>query len=359
MGRLADRGNRPFIIAASLAVFSAMTAACALAQSFWHLLLTRVGVAIGEAGTNPSSYSIISDLYPKSERAGAMAMLTIGGNVGVLLGFVIGGAIAAQHGWRAAFVVVGLPGLLLAAIVAIFFKDSIHRPSSNGESSPGQHPTLAETMSFLWRQRTFRHVLLGGSLALFVFNGVVAWLPSYLDRSHGLAPFSTGATLGLTFGLGGIFGTLAFGGKLIDKLSRLDPRWATWIVGGSMVCAGMGHLAVFATHDKAILFASLIIPAILGAVFQAPTLTITQAISPPTMRATAGACLLLGGNLIGLGLGPLFVGALSDIYTQLGAGAEGLRWALCSLLPFTLWGAGHYFWASRSLRRDIAFAEMT
>ena len=359
---LADRSSRKGIIAASLALFSVMTAVCGFAKTFTQLLVARIGVAIGEAGTSPPSFAIISDYFAQTERSKAMAIFTVGANVGILAGFTLGGLIATRYGWRAAFFIVGLPGLIMVAVVA-----AIVREPHRGLSDPLQARHLAQgsavgvgkTLAFLWSQRSLRHLLFGVALTLFVSSGVSAWLPSFLLRSHGVTTAKSGIAVGLSLGIGGIVGTLVGGGVLVDRLSRRDLRWPIWIVVIAMIFTFIGNSLVFIVPNGVLAMTAFIIPAILTTVWQAPTLAMTQGLAPVNMRATTGACYVLVANLIGLGLGPLTVGGLSDTYAYLGAGQDALRWALLSTVPVGLWAGVHFLLAARTLRADYAKAELS
>jgi MFS family permease len=361
LASLADRTSRKAVIAVSLALFSLMTAICGFAKSFTQLFVARIGVAAGEAGTSPPSFSIISDYFAPRERSKAMAIFTVGANAGVLLGFTLGGLIATRYGWRAAFFIVGIPGLIMVLLVA-----GLVREPRRGLSDPirGQRRTetgavsLRETLAFLWSQKALRHLLFGASLVLFVSNGVAAWLPSFLLRSHGMAADKSGIAMGLSLGIGGIVGTLACGGVLVERLSRRDLRWRVWIVAIAALSSFVGNSLVLNLPSAALAMAAFVIPATLNTVWQPPTLAMIQTLAPINMRATAGACLVLVGNLIGLGLGPLTIGGLSDLYAHLGAGPDSLRLALLSTVPVSLWAAVHFLLAARTLRSEYAKADL-
>ena len=361
LASVADRTSRKGMIAVSLALFSVMTAVCGFARTFAQLFVARVGVAVGEAGTSPPSFSIISDYFPQTERSKAMAIFTVGANVGVLAGFTLGGLIATRYGWRAAFFIVGVPGLVMAAVVAGIVREP-HRGLSDRlqarQPAEGRVVSIREAVAFLWGQKSFCHLLLGVALTLFVSNGVSAWLPSFLLRSHGVTTDKSGIAVGLSLGIGGIVGTLAGGGVLVDRLSRRDLRWPIWIVTIAMLFTFIGNLLVFIAPSGTLAMTIFIVPATLTTVWQAPTLAMTQGLAPINMRATAGACYVLIANLIGLGLGPLTVGSLSDTYARLGAGQDSLRWALLSTVPVVLWAGVHFLLAARTLRADYAKAEL-
>ena len=211
IARIADRYGRKIVIITSLFIFSVMTALCGLAVGFVSLFLARVGVGIGEAGTSPPSISIISDMYDKAKRSTGMAIMAVGGNVGVLIGFILGGFLAANYGWRTAFIVVGIPGVLLAIIMALTVEEPKRERSQDTVSENEDHVGLVSVIKCLWGQKSYRFNLLGISMLLFLINGVLAWLPSYLSRSHQMPINEIGLTLGLLVGVGGILGSLVAG----------------------------------------------------------------------------------------------------------------------------------------------------
>jgi MFS family permease len=287
-----------------------------------------------------------------------MAIFTVGANVGVLAGFTLGGLIATRYGWRAAFFIVGIPGLIVTALVAALVREP-RRGLSDALPGVEQTPTgaasLRQTFGFLWGQKALRHLLFGASLILFVSNAVSAWLPSFLLRSHDVPTVSSGLAAGLSLGIGGIVGTLT-AGFLAERQGRRDPRWPAWIVAIAVLFSFTGNALVFTLPNGALALWAFIIPATFNTFWQPPTLAMMQSLAPVHMRATTGACLILIGNLIGLGLGPLTVGALSDLYANLGAGRDALRWALLSVVPVGLWGGAHYLLAARTLLADYATA---
>jgi predicted MFS family arabinose efflux permease len=201
-----------------------MTAACGLAASYWQFLAARIGVAIGEGGTNPPSHSMISDLYPVSRRSTAMAIFSLGPHIGILLGFLIGGWVAQLWGWRSAFLVAGLSGLVLAPLSFRF----LHEPKrgwANGTGVGEQPPGRAVVQSFI-RRASLRHLLAGAAVFTIAAYAVVGWLPSFLIRSHGLSTGTAGSILALVLGLVGGFGTI-LGGLLADHLGARNPTLQT------------------------------------------------------------------------------------------------------------------------------------
>lgn len=227
---LADRTNRRNLIAVSLTVFSAMTAVCAFVVNFWQLALARIMVGIGEAGSSPPSHAIIADMYKPAERATALAIFATGVNIGLLVGLIVGGLLAEAVGWRYTFLIVGLPGVLLALIVVATMREPPRGYADGiGETAPVHAPPVLAVLRYLLSQPSFRHIAVGATLVSFVGYGAVAWLPPFMARSHGMSIGDIGVTLGLIVGIAGGIGTFG-GGWLADKLSLRDVRWNMWVI---------------------------------------------------------------------------------------------------------------------------------
>jgi predicted MFS family arabinose efflux permease len=235
IARLADRSHRVNIISVSIFLWSLMTALSGLAASFWHLLLTRVGVGIGEAGCTPPAHSLISDYFAADQRSSALAVYSLGVPVGAFLGMLIGGWVAEWYGWRNAFFVVGLPGLALAVLVRLSIREPA-RGLADGRSADSQEgddekaPTLGQVLSFLWSRKTFRHITMGTALLAAGAFASASWIPPFLIRSHGMGLGEVGTWLSLLTLVGGVTGVLA-GGYFGDLLSRVNVRWYCLLPG--------------------------------------------------------------------------------------------------------------------------------
>ena len=350
IARIADRGNRRNLIALSLAIWSAMTALSGVAMNFWHLLIARIGVGIGEAGCSPSSHSIISDYYPARSRATALGVYSLGIPVGILFGFYMGGMINELFGWRTAFFVVGLPGLALAVLVRFTVREP-PRGMAEGRTAEADLPGVRETLAYLLKKRSFRHLAFGAALTAFVGYGFVNWTPSFLIRSHGMTTAEAGKWLGLLVGIAGGAG-ISLGGYLADSWGRRDTRWYLWIVGVALLVGLPFSIAAFLAPSKEQALMFLVVPIVLGNFYQATTFSQTQGLVGLRMRAVAAGVLLFIINIIGLGAGPTFVGFVADLL-QPRFGAESLRYTLvlCSLV--NIWAAAHYFMAGKYLENDL------
>jgi predicted MFS family arabinose efflux permease len=351
----ADRGNRRNIITLATAVFSVMTLVCGMAQSFVQLALARIGVGIGEAGASPPSHSMIADLYPPHERATAMATFALGVNLGILVGFLVGGWMNEFFGWRAAFMAVSVPGLVLAIVVRLTVKEPV-RGLSEGrtERVAEQPPALLESFRTMWRIRSLRHISLGAALNAFVGYGTLAWVPAFLIRSFDMSTGTIGTALALIIGISGGLGTY-FGGVLADRLSQRDVRWNMWLIAICVAAAFPFSFGVFLAPSGTIALAAFVIPAAVGALYLGPSLAMVQGLVSLRMRTVASAILLFIINIIGLGLGPQAVGVISDLLAP-SYGVESLRYALLISGFVNLWAAFHFYRAGLTLREDLARA---
>jgi len=362
IARLADRGNRVNIIAISLAVWSAATALTGFARSFTHLLIARVCVGIGEAGCSPPAYSLISDYFEPERRARAMSIYSMGIGGGIFLGFLVSSFVADALGWRAAFFIVGLPGVLLALLLRLTLREP-PRGFSEALRVTGEQPPIGAAVSALWRRRSFRHLSLAAALHAFVGYGVGSFVPAFLIRSHGMTVSEVGLALSM-ISASGIMGGIYLGGALSDRFAkrRSDVRYYMWIPALSTVAAVPIYLGAFLLPSQSMALALYLPAALLGYMYLGPSFTMTQSLVGLRERALAGAVLLLIINLIGLGLGPTLAGWISDTYRGMLAArgvapalasADGLRYALCTMMLVGIWSAAHYLLAARHLRQDM------
>lgn len=344
IARYADRADRARIVNWSLVAFSVMSAACGLAANYWQLIGARIGVAVGESGTNPPSHSIIADLYPLERRSTAMAAFSLGPNIGLLLAFAVGGWVGQIWGWRAAFLASGLCGLALAAPSFMLLRDP-----DRGRST-ARLPPFRAAVSVLFVRRSARHLLAGATIFSVAVYAVVGWLPSMLVRS-GFSLGVAGSILALLLGVVGAAGTL-LGGVFADRLGKHDPAWRLRVVGIVLLLMAPAWGAAFAVSEAMVMLILLALPCALLGFYLGPTFAMVQSLAPPDTRATAAAALLFLGNTVGLGLGPLAVGALSDALLPI-AGQDSLRVALFAVVPLCLWAAYHYHAAASCIGSDL------
>ncbi len=319
---LADRSNRRNIIALSMTFWSAMTMLCGSVQSFGALLLARVGVGVGEAGSIPPSHSMISDLYPPGKRATAFGLFTIGLYFGVAAGYLFGGQFGEQIGWRSALVVAGIPGLVLALLLRFTVTEPARGQWDEKPEAPLSFP---QAFAILAGKPLFWLVTLATTAGTFVNYGTGNFNPSYLMRSHGLDLATTGTILAITSSTSGILGTW-LGGALADRLGRRDPAWYLRIcLIGQALSVPFSIIAYLSPGLPAAL-TSLFVAHMLIVFMLAPSIAVIQSMVSPNMRALASSIFFFVINLIGLGFGPLVVGLVSDSLTSR-FGVEGLRYA--------------------------------
>jgi len=352
IARFADSGSRRNVLAVCLALWSAATAMCGLAQNFIQLALARVGVAVGEAGGSPPSHSMISDMFPPNQRATALAIYALGIPIGTMLGNLGGGWINEAFDWRTAFMVVGLPGVALAVIVRLTLREPPRGLSDGIVDATAAPPPVKAVFKYLWSLRSFRLVALGAATHAFVGYGAGYWIAAMFARSHGYTTGEMGTAL-FYLGFAGIAGTF-LGGYLSDRLGRNDQRWYTWLpalaILGTIPFGALSYLH----GDPEIALLAMIVPNILGGFFLGPSFAVTQGLVGLRMRALAASIFLFVLNLIGLGLGPQIAGVISDVLNNTTTlGSDSLRWSLTICLVFNLLSATLYFLASRTLRADL------
>ena len=351
IARLADRSNRRNIVAVSVGLWSFMTAISGLVQNYSQLLAARVGVGIGEAGGSPPSHSIVSDIFPPEKRASALSFYSTGVNLGILFGFLFGGWLNEFFGWRVAFMVVGIPGIILAFIVRATVKEPIRGLIENKVASDEQVP-FKQVITVLWQRKTFRHLALASGLNAFAGYGTANWLASFFIRSHEMSTGELGTWLALSTGLFGAIGIL-LGGILADKLGKTDKRWYLWVPGIATILVAPFMLFTLLTGSQYVALLCAFIPGLLQNVYLGNSIATTHSLVGLRWRSTASAILFLVLNIIGLGLGPFAVGYLSDFLSP-SLGSESLRYAMVALLPTAMiWSSIHFFIASRTLKKDL------
>ena len=349
IARAADRGSRRLIIVVSLVLFSLMTALSGLATGFLMLLLLRIGVGIGEAGVSPASQSIIADCYPKERRASAMSMLIVGANVGMIFGFLAGGMVSQFYGWRVAMVVVGLPGLALAALMFARLREPVRGAFEAPMSVGDPAPSVFQTAAFMFGNPAVRQLLIASTLSGTVTYGLSTWLPAFFVRSHGLSQSEVGLLMALAFGVVGAIGAFT-GGKLVDRLSRRGFERGLWMIAACQVAVVPLSVLAYQADSLALALAFFVAPVFVSPFYLGPTLALIQTLSPVPMRAVAAAIKMLCLNLVGMGLGPLIVGALSDGLTD-AFGDASLRVALSITTALSLWSGLHFWLCGRALAR--------
>jgi predicted MFS family arabinose efflux permease len=367
VARFAERTNRMTILAICLGIWSAMTAACGFAINYATLFAARVGVSIGEAGCTPPANSVISDYFPPERRATALSIYALGIPIGSMIAAVGGGWIATEVGWREAFIWLGVPGLLLAVLVKLTVKEP---PRS---APKGETPSFFAALAALAKKPTFWHVAFGSALASFVGYGVGQYLTSFMIRSHGFTLFQGATLVGVVLGLCAAIGTFT-SGFLADRIAKRHPNALSWLPALGFAIATPLYILSFNLPSIWLAMPALMMGAVTHYFYLGPMYAVTQGVVAPRMRATAVAVLLFIVNLIGYGMGPPAIGALSDFLAAdrlLDAGLTpevcatrpgdalcasgievGLRWAMMIGVLGYLWAGLHFLISARTLRRD-------
>ncbi|ANY20492.1 putative glucarate transporter [Tsuneonella dongtanensis] len=330
IARYSDRPttHRPKLIAIALATWSAMTALCGLAQNFVQLLLARIGVGVGEAGCTPPAHSLIADLVPPERRSSALAFYALGIPVGTLLGMLIGGFLADWVGWRQAFLFVGLPGVAMALVVWFLLKEPRRNQTLEALRDHGAQNVMPfwTAIRSVMGSRAFVLLVCAGSAASFLAYGKTTWTTIFFQRTHGMSPGEVGFWFGVVNGVAGIAGTY-LGGYLADRYGAVNRKYVlTAPAIGMAVAAPIAFMAYQATSWQLGL-TLLFLPTLLNSLYYGPTYSAAQGLVPIRTRAIAAAVVLFFQNLIGLGLGPLFFGMLSD-WLRPEYGEESVRYVL-------------------------------
>ena len=348
IARFADRANRRNIVAAGLALWSAMTMLCGLAPGVLALTVARIGVGVGKSAGTPASQAMVSDMFTLQERPRALGIYAIGTYVGVFLGYFFGGWMNHFFGWRAAFLGAGAPGLVLAVLLLA----TVREPPRL--SAPRTAIPIADGLKFLATQPTFLIVLVGFCVTTFTNYATSVWIPPFLARVHHLSSAEVGTYAGTFKGLFGIAGTLA-GGFVTERLARRDLRWLVWAPAITSGLAGPIFAFCMLTPSFPLMILSLgLFSAAVG--FQlGPIFSLAQTVARPDLRAFRAATVLLTATLFGQGLGPLVVGALNDALKG-DYGVDAIRYSLLSAAVASTLGAATFLFAAPWLRRDIARA---
>jgi MFS family permease len=371
IARWADLGNRKTIIVVTLAIWSAAAALCGLARSFIQLLLIRVALGVGEAGCVPPAHSLIADYFDRAERPRAVARYMLGGALANVIGYLLAGWLNELYGWRAMFMLLGLPGLGLAVLGFFTLREPRRRTQAREDSCADRvaslpplataavssdHPSLKEVCATLLANRTFKNLLLCFAVSAFFNSGLVQWQVVFFIRSYGLKTGELGTWFGMIYGIGALVG-LYFGGELASRYAagneRLQLRTIAILYSGVAVFSAL----IYLSPNYYLAFGSMALAGVGGAAANGPLFATIQTLVPERMRAMSIAILNLLANLVGMGLGPLAAGALSDGLSQW-LGQESLRYALVTLCPGYFWSAWYIWRASMTVTRDLESVEI-
>jgi predicted MFS family arabinose efflux permease len=383
-GWLSERFNRVRIVACATIIWSFSTVCCGLVQNFWQLLFARSGVGLGEAGFVPGTSSLVADHFPGTRRASAMSIVMLGTPVGTFLGSLIAGWAAESWTWRTAFYVLGLPGIVSALFIWLVLREPPRGLVDNLPKSPAPPPNLRVFWSQLIHRPAFRYVIIGGALAGFGMTSISTFLAVFLARVHHLPMREAGALYGTISGASIAIG-LVIGAFSSDWLAHRDRRWSAWIAMLGLSVAPFIYFFAFRVEARAPAAVVLTGAAAILLLFYGPTLGMIQNLLEPKMRATGVALFTTLYTAIGAGLGPTFVGFMSDRFTQAAFGAapfkslcpggvapvgspeallhactnasaSGVQNALTAAVCVFWLAAISYYMASRTLRRDLYVA---
>ncbi|MBI1686286.1 spinster family MFS transporter [Caulobacter hibisci] len=369
---LADRFSRVWIMTAALTIWSGFTALCGFVGGFGQLFMARMGVGIGEAGGVAPAYSLISDYFPKSQRARALAAYAFGIPLGSAAGTLVGGLLAVHYGWRTAFVAVGVLGVILAPIFRLIVKDPPRGGADRAVGAPPAPPVPAppvpappfgQVVKLLAAKPSFWLLSFGAASSSVCGYGVAAWLPSFFMRSLGLTLSQTAWYYSGIALFGGLLG-IWLGGAVADKLGAkskagypITPAVAFLIsvpcfllaMNSGALFGGLGGLG--GQGALAAAFVIFLIPTGLNLAWLGPITAAVQHLAPAPMRTTASALFLLINNLLGIAVGIYYFGLVSDLLKPT-FGAESLRWSIYTGMGFYLLAAVLFFLASKRLAKD-------
>ncbi len=351
IARLADKSNRRNIVTMSLGLWSVMTALSGSARNFIQLLFARIGVGVGEAGGSPPAHAMISDYFPPQKRSTALSIYSTGIYIGILIGFLMGGYLNQHLGWRTAFLVLGIPGVIFSLLFYVSVKEP-RRGATDSNAAPliEQH-SLGEVLKHLYSTKTFVWLALATGLHVFCIYGLINWAPSFLSRLHGLKNSQIGVLLGLIFGIGGGLGTYA-GGFMTDYFGKRDKRWYLKIPGYAIIISIFFAAGALFLQNTFLSVGCLGFCVALHSMYLGPSIAVVHSLVPASMRALSSAILFLVLNLIGLGFGPLVVGMVSDLLKPT-LGVESLRWAMSITLLVSIASSTLFFKSANKWAEDL------
>jgi len=352
IARFADKRNRRNIVAGSLGLWSIMTAFSGLAGNFIQLLLARIGVGVGEAGGSPPAHAMISDYFPPEKRSTALSVYSTGIYIGVLIGFLMGGYLNQHYGWRTAFLVMGVPGIIFSLLFYVTVKEPKKGATDVRESTSGKTYSLNTALKLLFSNSIFLYLAIAIALHMFCIFALLNWTPSFLSRLHGMTNINIGVSLGLIFGVSGAIGTYVRK-ILTDRLGKRDKRHHLKVPAYSILISILFTAGALFFQNNYLTLFCLGVSAFLQSMYLGPFIAVAHSLVPSSMRAFNSAIVLFMLNLFGLGFGPLVVGIISDLL-QPSLGIESLRWALSIILLVNIISAALFFGAARKIGINTA-----
>jgi MFS family permease len=353
VARIAERRRRVPLIGIGTFFWSVATALCAGASSFATLFLARIGVGVGEAVGLPSSQSVISDYFPKERRTTAISVFMLAPPIGAFLGLTGGGVVAQEWGWRAAFLIAAAPGFMLSALVLLTVAEPVRGRHDPLGTDADAVPPLRAVLARMWQRHSFRHLLIGSTVASIAGFGVNLFLTTYFMRGYGFSLAEAGLTTGLIASLPAVIGVVG-SGWLTDRLARRDARAYATIPGLCLLLTTPLYILAVTRDGASAAIALLGVATLLQYNYLGPSQGVFQNLMHPRMRATSYAVVNIAYSLVGAGVGPWLVGALSDHFSPGYGPAAGLMIALALTALLYLWAAMHFFVARRRIREELA-----
>lgn len=369
IGRWADAGNRVTILSVTRILWGAMVILTGRVKSFLELFVVRMGVAAGESGCVPPGYSLIGDHFSRKDRPRALGIFFLGIPMASVLGFFASGWLIQRYGWRIMFGVMGIPGFLLALITWITLRDPRVSPDevtaahgAQGDSEPtpkrigrgNSPPPLWQTLKLLFRNATYRNVLVAFGISVFFSAGIQQWQSAYYLRTFGMQPGNLGTWLAIVYGAPGAVGSY-LGGLITSRWAGGNERAQLQLVASLFCIFSLVFPCVFMTRDVHFSFALLALYSFASSMMNAPVTSPLQAVVPSRIHAISFVIVYLFGDLVGSGLGPVLTGVLSDSLRH-HFGADSLRWALVLMSPWFLFSAWFAWRASKTAEMDVAAA---
>jgi len=352
IARYADNGNRRNIVAGSLGLWSIMTSISGFAGNFIQLLLARIGVGVGQAGESPAAHAMISDYFPLEKRSTALSIYSMGLYIGILIAFLMGGYLNQHYGWRTAFLVMGVPGIIFSLVFYVTVKEPKKGATDVRESTSGKTYSLNTALKLLFSNSIFLYLAIAIALHMFCIFALLNWTPSFLSRLHGMKNINIGVSLGLIFGVSGAIGTYVRK-ILTDRLGKRDKRHHLKVPAYSILISILFTAGALFFQNNYLTLFCLGVSAFLQSMYLGPFIAVAHSLVPSSMRAFNSAIVLFMLNLFGLGFGPLVVGIISDLL-QPSLGIESLRWALSIILLVNIISAALFFGAAKKIGINTA-----
>jgi MFS family permease len=355
IAQMVDKRRRNIILGVVVAVWSGMTALCGAAASFAQLFLFRVGVGIGEAGAGPASHSLIGDYFRKLNRPAAIGIFSLGVPLGIFFGLWISGQLVDSIGWRWTFVVLGLPGVVLSLLVWLTIREPVRGalddPEDLARMRAGEDVPFWQIVGGLCRSPTFRIMSLSAAPSALCGYGMNLWMPSFIQRVYELPQSELTFRLGLAIGIGGGLGAW-LGGAITGRAAQKDPRAFLTLPALTMVIFAFAMLLAVFTSSLTIVYLAIFVAAFTQFYLMGPFFAVVQRLAPLNGRAVATAFFFFILSIVGLGVGPYYVGRVNDLLAGSFGDAEGLRYALGTLTIISLIAAGIAFFGRNAVMRD-------